>query len=99
MLVMLETLEHAVILNQYLPDVPVVHYGGSSTSFDTVADNLIKAGFFCFLNHNLIVLSLTLQRYKKISNLPKKFLLFSRTIGIINIKKNQKQFITANISF
>lgn len=41
-LVMLETLEHAVILNQYLPDVPVVHYGGSSTSFDTVADNLIK---------------------------------------------------------
>ena len=41
-LVMLETLEHAVILNQYLPDLPVVHYGGSSTSFDTVAQNLIK---------------------------------------------------------
>ena len=42
MLVMLETLEHAVILNQYLPDLPVVHYGGSSTSFDTVAENLLK---------------------------------------------------------
>ena len=41
-LVMLETLEHAVLLNQYLPDVPVVHYGGSSTSFDSVAENLLK---------------------------------------------------------
>lgn len=41
-LVMLETLEHAVILNQYLPDLPVVHYGGSSTAFDTVAENLLK---------------------------------------------------------
>lgn len=41
-LVMLETLEHAVILNQYLPDLPVVHYGGSSKSFDGVAENLLK---------------------------------------------------------
>ena len=41
-LVMLETLEHAVILHQYLPDLPVVHYGGTSKSFDGVAENLLK---------------------------------------------------------
>lgn len=41
-LVMLETLEHAVMLHQYLPDLPVVHYGGSSKSFDGVAENLLK---------------------------------------------------------
>lgn len=42
-LIMVETLEHAIKLHQYLPDAPVVHYGKTSEKdFEELAEALMK---------------------------------------------------------